>query len=96
MSEAPEISDECAKAILDGLARKAALKECTNKQLAEMLTNHVWALIPINTPKSDLVSEAIDRIEQYDNLLEYLRLYHLSALTDWEAHLQAAADAKGE
>lgn len=40
----------------------AELETLSNEDLADMLVDVVWTKMPLRTPESDLVSEAIDRL----------------------------------
>ena len=57
-----KISDETCKKILQSVMTSGELKKKTNKELAELLTNSIWADSNIFTPLSDLLSEVIDRL----------------------------------
>ena len=43
--------------IMDGLSTK------TNPEIADLLREHVWAQVPWRSPVSELLEEAIDRLE---------------------------------
>lgn len=43
--------------IMDNLSTK------TNPQIAALLRDHVWAQVPWRSPVSELLEEAIDRLE---------------------------------
>ena len=58
-----EINDECAYAILQSIKTGEGLKKLSNKELADMLTNTLWAECPLMSPESDFLSEIIDRVE---------------------------------
>ncbi len=57
-----EISEEAAQSIIQSVLTSEELKKKTNKEIAELLTDHVWAQLPIFAAQSDLISEAIDRL----------------------------------
>lgn len=57
-----EISDECAERIIQSIQTSDRLKALSNTELADILTNTLWAECPLMSPESDLLSEIIDRL----------------------------------
>lgn len=58
---------ECTEAealtlLLNDIKLSMKLIKTSNKELAELLTNELWAQLPINSPAALLVSEVIDRL----------------------------------
>jgi hypothetical protein len=54
---------EVMRQILQSAETAEKLKEKTSAELADLLLEHVWSHLPINSPQGDLVSEAIDRLK---------------------------------
>jgi hypothetical protein len=58
-----EISEACVKALIRSIKVENELKSLSNKDLADILTNTLWAECPLMSPISDFLSEIIDRLE---------------------------------
>ena len=48
--------------LLKDMKLSMQLTKASNKELAEMLTNGIWAQLPINSETALLISEVIDRL----------------------------------
>jgi len=62
-----EISIECAEAIIRSIKTSDKLKSLSNDELADILTETLWAKCPLMSPQSDLLNEVIDRLKRIKN-----------------------------
>lgn len=63
MSPCP-IKAETANIILKSLETVAQLEALTDYQIAQLLIEHIWSEHHVFSIKSDLIMEAIERLEQ--------------------------------
>lgn len=68
MSDNIEVTSEQAEKFLEWVEVIHALKSKTNKELAGLLVDHVWAYMPTGTPQSELLNEVIDRLTNGEDL----------------------------
>lgn len=59
-----EHRNEAAKRMFDCARAAVELEKKTDEEIAKLLEDHVWADISMLDPKSDLVSEAIERLRR--------------------------------
>jgi len=71
------VSDEMARRLLDlvfGVGEVSEmvkkLKTLSNRQLAALLVDHVWAYLPGGSPQSKLMDEVIDRLQGPEEFTE--------------------------
>ena len=62
------LSDEFVQALIDDVNQSSRLKQMPNKFIIELLTNRVWGKISLMTFESNLLDEAIDRLNEIDRL----------------------------
>lgn len=66
----PSTDERLAKAATDCFRLVQTIRRCnelktkTNKELAEMLTNQVWAEYRVFSSEADLVGEVVDRLNK--------------------------------
>jgi isocitrate lyase len=63
----PEPSSETVAKVLDMALAADVLYSKTDAEIADLLEKHVWARMSILSVKSDLVSQAIDRLRRAVN-----------------------------
>ena len=86
------MSEEKARKVLDNLVRdiavstkrSEALSQLTNKELAEKLISDVWGISKLFGEKSDLLTEAIERLF----VLDTPERVYCTADGEWPEHMQ--------
>lgn len=78
--------DDFFKSVLQGIDIENELVMWSNEKLADLLTTYIWADIDLNSPKSAVLSVAIERLkaarltaadalaEKADKLLEHIEM----------------------
>ena len=87
------MSEEKARKVLDNLVRdiavstkrSEALSQLTNKELAEKLISDVWGISKLFGEKSDLLTEAIERLF----VLDTPERVYCTADGEWPRHCQS-------
>lgn len=57
-----EITDEQADRLIQWMRVSKALETKSNREIAQLLIDHVWSEYPLGTAKSELISEAANRL----------------------------------
>ena len=57
------MSDKQIQKLIRSIQTEGKLKMRTNKQLASLAVDHIWATMPMGSPQSELISVIIDRLE---------------------------------
>jgi hypothetical protein len=61
------VSREAIERLIESINRFSKYQEMSNKELAKELTEKIWGKMNARDPNSDLLSEAIDRLENPEN-----------------------------
>ena len=63
----PRTPNEALAELARSVDRFTEYQGLSNKELAERLTNEIWGSMYANDPRSDLLAEAINRLEEMED-----------------------------
>jgi len=57
------MTEEQGQRLWQWLQTTIALEQKTDKELGDLVTDHLWADLPLGSPQSDLLAEVIARLQ---------------------------------